>query len=422
MFPVVKGQRLCVLSPFGTGIRVPSRSRFGNGPAVNAAQGEDIPVTRSAISARTNPLFVLAALAAVAALPIQGQWIQALSADRPATPKVFALAAFGDQVFAGFESGVFRTSDQGRHWTGFNAGLTGDFPAVFSLATDGASLYAGRVQGGVAVLRAQSDSWAPAGLPEEYISSLAVADGRVYAGTCCHGLWISADGGATWRNAGIDTGHIASLHARAGTVFAGTLNGYFRSADSGESWVRMQIAESAAPGTTVADSALGGFAAAGRTLYAGTRRGLYRSRDAGFHWERTAFPGGWITALAADTGGLFASDGLGLFRSADEGATWRRVDSGLESTAISCLATNGGELFAGVLGFGIWRRPLSDMGSTALGDRFRGQEARRDGGQVSRAGAYRKGNLLGFAGGKKGELTNLRDARGRDMGRGRRRD
>src|SRR3954467_9624288 len=76
------------------------------------------------------------------------QWVQTLSEKEPRTPKVFTLATIGTTVFAGFESGVFRSSDNGATW---NHPLVGpgefDFP-VFGFVKDGATIFAA-AQGGI---------------------------------------------------------------------------------------------------------------------------------------------------------------------------------------------------------------------------------------------------------------------------------
>ena len=349
---------------------------------------------------------------ALAVFPLRAQWVQILTPDPPRTPKVFALvAAFGGNVFAGFESGVFRSSDRGAHWAQMNAGL-GTYPAAFCMAALGTSLYVGLANGGVFRSDDSGATWAPAGLSGEYVSTLAAAEGRLYAGTCCGGLRISADNGATWRNAGIDSGYVGAVHAAGGTVYAGTPNGYFRSANHGEAWERLHI------GPGAADSASGAFCAAGGALFAGTRGGLYKSVDGGGNWSRTGFPGNGVTALVETGTGLLAGSGNGIFLSADAGASWLRADSGLERPMISCLAISGGEAFAGVLGQGVWRRPLAELGgSTALKGPIRNAKGGPGGARAFvEDGADGMAHGVDFAPGGHEAISGRRDARGRKHG------
>lgn len=296
-------------------------------------------------------LTALLAAALLAAAPARAQWTRSLP---PQTPKIFALAALDGRIFAGFEIGIFRSSDQGSNWAPASAGLS-DFSAVYCLASDGSVLYTGTVSGGVFKSNDRGGSWTAAGLPGGYISALAASDGRLYAGTCCGGLWISPDSGSTWRKAATDTGYVSAIHAQGGTVFAGIRGGYFRSSDHGETWERLDVV----PGAE--DSASGAFAAAGGAFYAGTRGGLYRSLDGGAHWTRTGLAGGTVASLAADAHGLFAAQWEGISFSPDAGATWSRVDSGLPEYGVSCLVLSGGQAFAGVSSQGVWRRPIAEM-------------------------------------------------------------
>ncbi len=349
--------------------------------------------------ARMSRVFALASLAVSPAL---AEWTQVLTRENTHSAKIFDFAVLGGMVFGGFEFGVYGTSDQGGHWTHLNAGMD-SAAAVFSFATDGPTLYAGTVGAGVFRSGDLGASWTSAGLLGEYVSALAANDGMLYAGTCCSGLWISADGGAHWKAAGIGSRSVSPIHAEGGTVFAGFSDGLYRSFDHGGTWERLQFG----PGTE--DSSAGSFIASKGILYAGTGGGLYRSLDTGDTWTRTGLPPYVGTvALAAEGGRVFAGVWEGVFQSFDSGATWERVDTNLMRPGISCLAISNGDVFAGVPSRGVWRRPLSEMGPTALS-----HQAGRAVGPRPRGKAFPDGNGIGFATGS-GEARRLRrDARGR---------
>jgi len=357
---------------------------------------------------RTFSALIFAASAASFVLPVSGQWSQVLTAVWPATPKVFALAALGDRVFAGFESGLFYTSDRGGHWEHVEFGSNGRNP-VFSLATDSSVLYAGTVEEGVYKSIDSGVSWTPAGLSHGYITTIAAIEGRLFAGTCCNGLKVSSDGGTSWRNAGIDTGYIYSVRAVGGTVFVSAGIGYYRSSDGGDNWERIHI------GPGAADSVDTDIATLGGEIYAGTRGGLYRSSDGGSHWTRTGFTGGVIYAMATYREGLFVCDLYGLFHTSDGGDSWLRVDSGqVPPRPPACLVVSGDDLFAGVSSNGIWRRTLADMVPTALGEQGADPAGRHSAGRGSEgAPRFEGGTWTGFGLAIPGTDPELRDARGR---------
>jgi hypothetical protein len=80
----------------------------------------------------------------------------------------------------------------------------------------------------------------------------------------------------------------------------------------------------------------------------------------------------------------------------------------MEHPSVCCLAFSGGEAFAGVVSHGIWRRPIAEMGVTALGNRARKAAVRQRGAQ-----AFLDGGGIGFANGGPEAMSVRCDARGR---------
>ncbi|HUI64264.1 MAG TPA: T9SS type A sorting domain-containing protein [Bacteroidota bacterium] len=85
----------------------------------------------------------------------------------------------------------------------------------------------------------------------------------------------------------------------------------------------------------------------GSYLYAGAYAGVYRSADNGFSWT-SVLNNTDIRGMAVIGSNIFAGTfGSGVLRSTDNGANWTEVDSGLTNHNITCLLSNGSELFAG---------------------------------------------------------------------------
>lgn len=260
---------------------------------------------------------------------------------------VFALAASpvgggisGTHLYAGTSKGVFRSTDACEHWTTASGGLAG-FSHVQTLAvltssggTRGTDLFAGTWSG---MFRFSHDGerWTGpmAGLLYQDIRSFAVSGARLFAGTKRGGLFVSTDNGTSWTaaNTGIpayvDVLSLAILPASGGTdgicLVAGTSEGVFRSSDNGVSWIP-------------ANTGLANF---------------------------------YICALAVlprsdgtDSTDLFAGTVNGIYHSSDNGSRWTAVSTGLPVWAdVRALAFQGTDLFAGIYGTGVWRRPLSEM-------------------------------------------------------------
>jgi photosystem II stability/assembly factor-like uncharacterized protein len=302
----------------------------------------------------------------------RAEWVQTLTADVPRTPKIFALTVAGPYLLAGFESGVFRSPDQGDTWIHPSIGLSGS-TTVFSLATRGSTVFAGTVGGGVYRSTNYGLDWTQAGLMGEYIVSIVPSEVALLAVTCCNGAFRSVDDGATWIRSVAEGANINVIAASGAFLFGGTERGLYRSSDNGVSWTHVPFAAG------LSDSAVGPVAALGTALFASARQTLYRSDDNGGTWTKTPMEEAYIRVLTASDRDLFLVSDRGLFRSSDRGGSWVRIDSGLASSlryppSIFCLAVGGGNLFAGVSQAGVWRRPLSEIGTAILSTRAFGSK------------------------------------------------
>jgi hypothetical protein len=203
---------------------------------------------------------------------------------------------------------------------------------------------------------------------------------NIYAGTEVHGVYLSTDHGGTWNSTGAglrDTSilDLAFLPGGAGgrSILAATEHGVFLSRNKGQSWNAMNngMGHPAVPAIIVTPRRAGN----GRNIFAGTRgTGVFRSTDDGNTWVATGLTNASISAFATVDDGvegtiLFAAladgDG-GVFLSTDEGANWSAVSTGLRDIPVLslCIALDGRggrDLIAGTNGYGVWRRPLSDM-------------------------------------------------------------
>jgi photosystem II stability/assembly factor-like uncharacterized protein len=157
-------------------------------------------------------------------------------------------------------------------------------------------------------------------------------------------LFQSTDGGATWRpsDRGLTGSAVWDLvvdPAVPGTVYAAAIEGIYRSADRGETWVRIGSVPGRLIGAIERDAP---FRSRSRrpprlVLYVFADRTLYRSTDRGDTWEADPLPDGILEAMV-DPGNpsvLFAA-GRGedrgvVFKTADAGRSWRAVPVGVSS-------------------------------------------------------------------------------------------
>jgi photosystem II stability/assembly factor-like uncharacterized protein len=332
-------------------------------------------------------------------------WTQIGNAINRVTPAALAFDRDG-HIFVGADSGgIFRTTDNGAHWT--QVASLGD-TAVNALAVhpDG-HIFAGVVgrtnSTGGGILRSTDDgvTWTSfnSGLRgtrfNGVVSLAASRSGDLFAGTYETGVYLSTDNGMNWRETANPHSNedIYPVAANSkGEMFIGGSTGIIRSTNDGASWTQLDTTQLAS--TVIDDIAIG----ANDVLYVSTfLGGLYRSRDNGDHWtpitagldttdsrgyeltvgrsgDLFASSGGgtgsqvlmkttdqgdhwsFVSQLDADvlavdsSGTIYAASrsGVGVLRSTDDGAHWTAVNNGLsDSTDVYDLQVNArGVLFA----------------------------------------------------------------------------
>ncbi len=129
-------------------------------------------------------------------------------------------------LFAGTNSGVFRTTDNGNNW--IDMGLTGKFIQRLAISASGI-IFAGATSG---IYRSTDNgiSWTQTSLINTSIGAIAINSlGHVFAGTRDGGgILRSTDNGNNWTqiNNGLNHLNIFSLQINSnGYIFAGTIGG-----------------------------------------------------------------------------------------------------------------------------------------------------------------------------------------------------
>jgi hypothetical protein len=208
-----------------------------------------------------------------------------------------------------------------------------------------------------------------------YIRTLAVSGTNLFAGAGLDeygGFFLSTDYGASW--AEVNTGRfepfnfpaVYTLKVSETGLFVGTSDGLFLSTSNGTNWIAVDS------GLTC--SQVLALAVSGTNLFAGTGwGGIFLSTNNGTSWTpvNDGLPRNkenhtdyvYVQSLVTSGRNLFAGTGYGVFVSDFHGTSWTAV--GMSFTSVSALAVSGTNLFAGTYGAGIWRRPLSEMVTSA---------------------------------------------------------
>jgi photosystem II stability/assembly factor-like uncharacterized protein len=291
---------------------------------------------------------------------------------------VYALAMKGGDVYAGTDYvGFFRSGDEGNNWVRSNTGFPfTDYIGGFFVRDS--TLLAGLYDG---VYRSTDNgsTWSPPIPTIDYsVFHCFTAHGSyIFSGSDIRGVFRSSDDGIHWQasNSGLPDTIIKSMATVGDDIFAGTNTGVFVSHDDGLIWTR--ASDGLPAGYVLALSAID------TVLFAATNGwGIYRSSDHGENWNpvNTGLTDGYVLSLTATGSDLFAGTltlyhfvdtsyipgHSGVFLSRDLGTHWVEVDDGLPINDVYALTTTKKAIYAGTMGHGVWRRPLSDFGINSV--------------------------------------------------------
>jgi photosystem II stability/assembly factor-like uncharacterized protein len=277
-----------------------------------------------------------------------------------------------NMIVAGTLQGVFRSGDNGVHWSRISPVGSTEIHEVESLAidpTDPQVIYAGTwhlpwktVDGGAHWVNIKRGI-----IEDSDVFSILVDPVKpqsVYL-SACSGIYKSTDAAAEFKKVeGIPstarrTRKLEQDPEHLDTVYAGTTEGLYRTLDGGQVWNRVT-----APDVIVNDVYVDPHDS-GHVLLATDRGGVLRSDDFGasFHESNAGFSSRQVVAYASDprhpavvyAGVVNDKASGGVFQSLDGGAHWRQESVGLGGRDIYSLAsTPAGVLLAGTT-HGIFR-------------------------------------------------------------------
>jgi photosystem II stability/assembly factor-like uncharacterized protein len=277
-----------------------------------------------------------------------------------------------DIMVAGTLQGVFRSTDNGLHWSQISPVGSTEIHEVQSVAIDPKNpqiIYAGTwhlpwktVDGG--------EHWEniKKGIIEDSdVFSILVdpVQPQVVYASACSGIYKSTDGAALFKkvqgipSAARRTRKLEQDPEHLSTVYAGTTEGLYRTLDGGQTWSRVTS------DNVIVNDVYVDPHDSGHVLLATERGGVLRSEDfaATFHESNTGFSARQVVAYAADpvhpavvyAGVVNDKEDGGVFQSVDGGAHWKQDSVGLNGRDVYSLgSTPAGTLLAGTT-HGIFR-------------------------------------------------------------------
>lgn len=276
---------------------------------------------------------------------------------------ITGLAKRNDEIISStFGAGVFSSADNGENWQALNLGLPST--SISKLMVHGPRVYNAIDQVGVFRLNEGDSVWSQVntGLTNKDLRSLGSSNNRIFTGTYLKGLFRSDNNGTNWYSSslGMTNQIVFSMAAEGNTVYAGTYNGVYRSENNGSTWT--------AANTGINTSKVSSLMIKNGEIFAGTEYdGIMHSVDSGATWVEVnnGLPSqdlGDVTSLISSGSDIYAAmRNVGVYVSGDNGASWKLINDGLPLASPTVLLIDGGFIYTGTRGNGVWRRPLSEV-------------------------------------------------------------
>ncbi len=227
-------------------------------------------------------------------------------------------------VVASSTSGIKRTTDGGLSWVPINSGLPSN--QFYTLASDNnGNLFAGSLFAGVFMSVDSGNNWVQinTGLTDIAINKIIYNNGNLFAGTRRYGLHIF-ENASYWRQFPISNIYITSICANplTGTVFATGRDGFYKSIDSGYTWIPLDHGSYAGGYNNVNVNSAG-------VIFVGTSNGVYKSYDDGNTWIQSGLYNDIILAMCIDKNDVIYVCGENyiditgrVYKSTDGGNNW----------------------------------------------------------------------------------------------------
>jgi photosystem II stability/assembly factor-like uncharacterized protein len=269
-----------------------------------------------------------------------------------------ALTVHNDIFFAStVQNGILRSKDNGLSWTAANSGIISINVSDQPLFAGDGGIFAGQSD---CVYRSIDDGehWTIAGRigKNVYITCMTGYENSLFLGTRefnpniqpQNGIWLSTDNGENWTpvDSGLPDKNVMALVAFDRNIFASTNTGIFRSNDNGTSWNEAKSGFTGAPAPYYSYYPL---FKKGACLFTATNSGIFRTTNQDTCWtninsELSQFG---ILSFASIGDTLLAGTAYaGIFRSTDNGSRWVPVNSGLRSTKKYTLSVINNTLLA----------------------------------------------------------------------------
>ncbi|MBS1552625.1 MAG: T9SS type A sorting domain-containing protein [Bacteroidetes bacterium] len=280
----------------------------------------------------------------------------------PGTPNGNTLYAIGETIYAGTNSGAYRTTNNGDNWSLLNNGITGSTPIVNDFSYDDQKLWCATTWSGLYFSTNNGDIWI-----QEYSqfidasASVLASNGFTIStkGTTAANIYFSTNSGLNWIFTNILLNSPKKIEVNGSFVYVGSYNGFYWSVLGGTSWTESN-------GNLTGDQVkMNMIKYNSNKIYAATYNGIWSTTNTGVNWINLnlSLSNENIKTLSVLDQNIFIGTSDNMYLSTNDGTNWTSIYQGLPtSTTIRSIAYNSHYVFV-MLNTGIvYRRPLSDFG------------------------------------------------------------
>ena len=293
------------------------------------------------------------------------QWVQTSCPSGGVSWGINCLTSKGDTILAGCLFRVYRSTNAGLNWTGYNFGSIA-WLYLNDILIKGDTVFAG-TGNGIFMSTNWGVSWMQrnTGLTNTDVRSITLYDNNLFAGTYNGGgVYISTNWGEQWSavNNGLQNLNVKSIAAGNNCIYAGTIDDVFITTNNGAMWLFRPV-------NSVYWADINYIYAKNQDAYVATyARGLYYTNNQGLLWSQI-FPGGRIyttfqysniilmTTTSYDDGGIYLTSNSGL--------NWSNISEGTPSGIhITEFTVSGDYIYASATGYGgggVYKRLLSQI-------------------------------------------------------------
>ncbi len=280
----------------------------------------------------------------------------ALDWDTTSLPRGYSyrmtLNASG-HVYAIADSMLYMSTNEGATWSTLGRFALNGRPHSIRIAPSG-TIYGADFAIGVYRSTDNGSHWS-ANLVNEGCNGFAVhPEGYLFAGLTYTGngkVHRSTDGGDTWTGIPLpnSSGSFATGCFAFGDhneVYAGAIDGFYRSTDFGVSWTQFNVGLLGRHVRTMV--VLPNQDIFIQTIYSSTFDGVYRSTNRGESWLRIGSNNPYFSALTASPNvNIYGTSDDGVFQSTDQGTTWANISPSITTQLVSIVMTPGGRILVG---------------------------------------------------------------------------